>query len=227
MNLSDKNLNDIIIRYNERYRQYGYSEKSLGWTKNKQDIRFNVLTEMIKEDNFSILDIGCGFGDINRVLHCRFKNYQYTGIDIIEAFIEEGKKRYSSSDVEFVTGDFLKYKFVKKYDYIVASGIFNHQLSDQSNYEYFESVTEKSIQLARKSISFDFLSDKVDYRLENTFHNSPETILSIAYLFSRRIILRNDYMPFEFSITINKQDSFSSDTTIFNDSIYSVTNEQI
>lgn len=40
-------------------------------------------------------------------------------------------------------------------------------------------------------------------------------ILEMAYKLSRNIILRNDYMPFEFSIVIFKDDSFSKEDTLF------------
>lgn len=64
-------------------------------------------------------------------------------------------------------------------------------------------------------ITFDFLSDKVDYQYEHTFHSSPERILGYVYSKSRNVILRNDYMPFEFSVFIFKDDSFKSEDTVF------------
>ena len=62
----------------------------------------------------------------------------------------------------------------------------------------------------------DFLSDKVDYQHEHTFHNAPEAVLAFAYGLTRNIVLRNDYMPFEFSILLLKDDSFDTADAAFN-----------
>lgn len=69
--------------------------------------------------------------------------------------------------------------------------------------------------LCSDGLAFDFLSDKVDYRHEHTFHSSPEKVLEIAYKYSRNIVLRNDYMPFEFAIIIFKDDGFDKQDTVF------------
>lgn len=66
-------------------------------------------------------------------------------------------------------------------------------------------------------IVFDFQSDKVDFMgCDTGFYFSPEKVLGIAYEFSRNVILDNSYMPFEFAVTIFKDDSFKKDTTVFN-----------
>ena len=102
------------------------------------------------------------------------------------------------------------------FDFAISSGIFNHKLDGNSNYEFLEDVIKNTLAICKDGLAFDFLSDKVDYPLEHTFHNSPEKVLSIAYKYSRNIILRNDYMPFEFSLFIFKDDSFQKEDTLFN-----------
>ena len=74
----------------------------------------------------------------------------------------------------------------------------------------------KALSLCRDGLAFDFLSDKVDWRQANNFYCSPEQILRMAYKCSRNVVLRNDYMPFEFAVFINKDSSFLKDDTIFN-----------
>jgi hypothetical protein len=97
----------------------------------------------------------------------------------------------------------------------VASGIFNLKLLEGDNYIFIEQVMQKAFRLCRVGFAFDFLSDKVDYRKENTFHAAPEHILALAYGMSRNVILLNNYMPFEFSIFVFKDDSFDPKCTIF------------
>ena len=75
---------------------------------------------------------------------------------------------------------------------------------------------DKALSICRDGLAFDFLSDKVGYQNSQTFHSGPERILGMAYKHSRNVVLRNDYMPFEFAVFINKDSSFKTEDTIFN-----------
>lgn len=215
MKLSQKDKEEVQRRYSERLKKFGYSPRTLGWDKGKQKIRFDILTSQLDLSDKSILDIGCGFGDLNLILAQKYKNYQYTGIDIVWELIEKGREIFNQKHITFRGGDFLAEKFQTNFDYAIASGIFNFKLKDNANYQYIENVIQKALNLCSVGFAFDFLSDKVDYQYEHTFHSSPEKILQIAYKYSRNLILRNDYMPFEFSLFVFKDDSFKKETTLF------------
>jgi SAM-dependent methyltransferase len=216
MSLSNLEKNKVIERYTSRYNEYGYSPKTLGWDKGKQGLRFDVLTSEMDLHNRTVLDIGCGFGDLNKILSAKFKNYGYTGVDIVPCLIDEAISIYDRQGFDFICSDFLEHTFEHSFDYAIASGIFNFKIKGSDNYQFIEDTIKKSLDLCNIGIAFDFLSDKVDYRYEHTFHSSPEKILSIAYKYSRNVIFKNNYMPFEFSIFIFKDDSFDRNTTIFN-----------
>ena len=215
MELNKKDSQKVIDRYTQRYQEYGYDPKTLGWVKGKQNLRFSVLTSQIDLEGKSICDIGCGFGDLNKFLKTKLQQYSYFGIDIVESLIQEAIARYSDDNTHFQCGDFLKEE-ITEFDYAIASGIFNFKLENEDNYTYIENVIKKAFSLCKTGLAFDFLSDKVDYfNYEHTFHSSPEKILSIAYKYTRNVILRNDYMPFEFSVFLLKDDTFDKDDTIF------------
>ena len=121
----------------------------------------------------------------------------------------------NQSNISFSCGDFLtSLPDNQKYDYIIASGIFNFQMKDIDNYTNVEEILKKALSLCNSggAVSFDFQSNKADYFADNgvSFYNSPEKILSIAYKYSRNVILNNLYMPFEFSLTVFKDDTFKS-----------------
>jgi Methylase involved in ubiquinone/menaquinone biosynthesis len=215
MKLHLKDKNEIIKLYNDRYDNYGYSPKTLGWKKGKQNIRFEILTSLYNFENKSVIDIGCGFGDLNISLREKILNYKYTGIDLTESLIKKAKEIYGDHHVNFQVGDFLEMEFDETFDYAIVSGMFNYKLNEIDNYTYVERVMEKALELSRDGIAFDFLSDKVDYKNEIGFYYSPEKILSIAYKFSKNIVLRSDYMPFEFSLFVFKDDSFSKEDVVF------------
>ncbi len=214
--MNNAGKNRIVNDYRSRYQKYGYSPKTLRWDKGKQDLRFSVLTSQYNVQGKKILDIGCGFGDLNAYLGAKGYDYIYCGIDMVEDLLNEGKKIYPGR--KFLLGDFLEYEFQETFDYAIASGIFNMKFTDEDklgNYEFIEKSIAKALSLVKDGIAFDFLSDKVDYQYEHTFHSSPVKILDFAYQHSRNVMLRNDYMPFEFSLFVFKDDSFDKNDTIF------------
>jgi hypothetical protein len=83
------------------------------------------------------------------------------------------------------------------------------------NYMFINSFMQKAFNLANNGIAFDFLSDKVDFQYEHTFHSSPSKILDMAYDLSKNVILKNNYMPFEFAVMIFKDETFTKEDTIF------------
>ena len=206
--------------YEENFKRYGAEdERSLGWTKNKQDIRFEQLFRFLKPENGTLLDVGCGFGDMYQYIKKTMKNDQieYFGIDIMPEFIEVAMKRTGESKC-FLCEDILSLDACS-YDYVVASGIFGYKVYDdeEKNYAHIENVLEKALDISKVGISINFLSDKTDYHTSgNDFHSSPERVLSLAYKYSRNVILDNTVMPFEFCLTIFKDDSFKTETTVFN-----------
>lgn len=212
-----KDIEETVEYYQKLYEQHGHSPKTLGWDKQKQYLRFGVLmSEFVNLESPRVLDVGCGFGDLNHYLKDVFTDYTYTGIDITPELIETAKNIYSGEDnIDFILGDFVSHSFDSNFDVIIASGTFNSKFSSGRNMEFIENSIKKAISIADEGIAFDFLSDKVDYEYEHTFHSSPEEILSIAYSQSRNLILFNNYMPFEFSVIIFKNDSFSKNNTVF------------
>lgn len=213
----NQDLANIIRKYKQSFEKYGYSPKTLGWDKGKQNIRFEVLLSFFNLNGKSILDLGCGFGDLNISLYDKnIDSFKYLGVDLVGEFIDEGRRRYPQDNIKFLKANFLEYPFKEKFDIIVASGIFNDKFISGNNDIFVEKVFEKTWSLCRDGFAFDFLSDKVDYKYNHTYHNNPEHILKLAYKLSRNITLRNDYMPFEFCIYVCKDDSFDKTDTIFN-----------
>jgi SAM-dependent methyltransferase len=217
----DKNYAKKTIEvYQRLYDEHGYSIKTLGWDKGKQFLRFHQLTSDWDLEGARILDVGCGFGDfVGYMNKLGIRSFSYVGIDFVESFVLEGRKRYGNKDVEFTSGDFLSMDIGKEFDFVISSGIFNLKVEGVDGYTRIEDTLSKMFSLSSQAIAADFLSDRLDY-LDNNGHfsnftSSPERILSIAYSMSRNIALKNNYFPFEFAVNIYKDDSFSKETTAF------------
>lgn len=203
-----KTLLDI---YEKRYQKFGISPKSLGWDKNRARLRFNILASLWDLKGASILDFGCGFGDFyDFLIHDKkIKKITYTGIDINPTFVEIAKKRHPNGRFLVCTNP----SELQQFDYIFASGIFN------DNIPYAKKHIEDTITAiaghCRKGFAVNFLSDKVQYRLPHATHTDPSWALALGYRFSNNIILRNDYMPFEFTLFVDLSTPFDKQTAIY------------
>jgi len=200
--MNEKDKRAIIQRYNENLKKYGYSPKTLEWFKNRQHIRFKALSEIGDLDNSSILDVGCGFGDLYGFLIKKGLNIEYTGYDINENLIEIAKEVYP--DAHFEVKDIEEDKTNEKFDWVFSCGIFNNKLSD--NASFIQSMLKKMFKLCNKGVAADFMSAYVDFKNEGTYYAKPEEIFKFCKTLSRRVLLRHDYMPFEFCVYVYKDD---------------------
>ncbi|NFN86292.1 class I SAM-dependent methyltransferase [Clostridium sporogenes] len=213
--LNDCDVEYIKGKYENAFEKNGFSPKAVLWTKEKQQIRFEALISQFDLENKSILEFGCGFGDINKILKDNYKSYQYLGVDLIEDFIKTGKKNYGTSNVKFLCGDFLNKNFDKKFDYVIESGIFNMKLKNMDNYYFIEESIEKAFELCNEAIAFNFLTERVNFKDKDFYYINPEKVLEIAYRYSKKIVLKNDYLPFDYTVIIYKDDSYN-ERAIFN-----------
>ena len=202
------------------FKQYGVDEKSLGWTKHKQILRFEQMLSGFNLNNASILDVGCGFGDLYDYLKTTRPDtdFDYTGIDIMKEFIDIDKNKYPG--IPFYTCDLFGFNPGRKYRFVINCGCltFLDPKNENESYEYINAFIGKNIELCEDDgVSIiHFLTDKVDYRTSTEdFHISPERILNIAYSHSRRVVLDNSIFPFEACLFIYKDDSFKKENTTF------------
>lgn len=207
---------NMIEYYRELYRVHGVSPDSLGWHKGNQNLRFEQLVLNLNLNRSSILDVGCGFGDFIEFLEMNHvEDYRYTGIDIVEEFISESRMKFSSEHLSFYHSSLMEYHDEVQFDYAIASGTFNFKIDGIDRYDYIHSCLKKMLELSSKAISVDLLTDRVDFFHDHNFNFSPMKILDIGYSLSKRVILNNSVFPFEFTVTIYKNDSFDKASTVF------------
>ncbi len=209
--MRDSEKEAIIDRYNRRLAEFGYDQRTLGWTKGKHDLRFYVLLSHWNLDNMDIMDFGCGFGDMYAYCRRHFPNVRYHGIDLNPELIREGKRQYPEADL--TSGDALVSGLGRKYDYIFSSGVHNLKVSD--DWRFIAESFELFHEFSTRGFALNFLSNKVEYELDHTYHSDPAQVLDLCYKYSNRVVFRNDYMPFEFAVFVDKQDDFDKEYGVY------------
>ncbi|CDI06458.1 class I SAM-dependent methyltransferase [Candidatus Nitrosotenuis uzonensis] len=205
--MKEQTHNEILKHYTELYEKYGVNPASLGWPKGRQNIRFKIITEVGNLSNSKILDIGCGFGDLYSFIKKKRIKTKYTGIDINKKFIEVAKQKHPLT--RFFVRDIEERKFREKFDWVFAVGTTNKA----GSYRYVEDLLTEMFRIAKKGIAMDFMSTYVDFRRKGSSHFSPERIFKIGKKLSKRVVIRHDYLPFEFCVYVYKQEQLTKNQT--------------
>ena len=209
--MNDREIDVVLRRYTERLAALGPVPEALGWTRGRHTLRYRILLDHWDLAAGDLLDFGCGFGDMYAFCRDHFPGLRYHGFDLNPALVAAGRARYPDADL--AAGNALKDGLTGQWDLIVASGVFNFLLSD--NWGFIEAIFDLFARHARVGFAANFLSDRVDYRLDHAFHADPAKVVELAYRYSNRVTLRNDYMPFEFTIFVDLRRAFDRERVVY------------
>lgn len=190
-------------RFLKRYELHGFSPLSLGWDSTQsQQVRFRKLISAINFDSKSILDIGCGFGDLCAFLISEGIEYKtYLGWDIVEPFILEARNRFDPSRNNFELCDItsFEYSLGSAADISVMLGLLNWNLgSRELNIEYTQKMIQRAFDLAKECCAVDFLSSHLSpfYPVEsNVFYHDPSEVIRIVSSLTSNFRILHDYPP--------------------------------
>ncbi|MHB9139571.1 MAG: class I SAM-dependent methyltransferase, partial [Victivallaceae bacterium] len=90
-----------------------------------------ILNQMTLDSEKKILEIGCGTGELAFMM-ARNTDCKILGVDICVPFIEQARKNFNTSNLEFKVLDFNDADNLKnitaetQFDYIVGNGILHH-----------------------------------------------------------------------------------------------------
>lgn len=197
-------MNDISQKikkiYQDKYKKYGVDPRSLCWhEKGAAHQRFRQFWAEIDFNGKSVLDVGCGFGEMAKFLRKRYFGVSYTGVDIVPEFIKVAVKRYP--EYKFLVRDYLIDPMEEKYDVILASGVLNSNVSD--NLEYRKNAIRVMFDHAKIVLAFNMLgghpAPKKD-KESNVWYADSLEILEYCMSLTRRVILRANYHPKDFTI---------------------------
>mgnify|MGYP006087643155 CR=1 FL=1 len=205
-----KKMKDV---YNEQFKEHGYNPASLGCAKGRQHLRFKALSAHLERG--SLLDFGCGFGDLSIYLENYKKEINYSGCDVMDNFLSTAKEQYPNKNFfKIEIGENIN----KEYDYIVASGVFNFLYSTNKieHQEFVFATIANLFSSTTKVLSIDFLSPFVDFVGPDAYHqNITELTSFISSNISQRLSIDHTYMPYEYCIHIFKKDEILRPDNVF------------
>lgn len=208
--MTNKNiLNDVATYYSDKINHFGATPQGVDWNgESGQMLRFEQLLKVVNcNGNFSITDLGCGYGALLKYLNeAKIQPFSYYGLDVSKAMIETAKNAYCTQpNVQFVQSS----KPHQKSDYMVASGIFNVRLehSDAAWQQYIETTLVQMHEYSEKGFSFNCLTSysDADKKRDYLYYADPCYFFDFCKKnFSKEVSLLHDYDLYEFTMIVRK-----------------------
>lgn len=190
------------------HNEFGDTPKAFDWgCKESQYLRFGILTSQLPvshNESFSLLDVGCGFGDMYQYLRQNNYNVDYTGIDITPSFIKTATKRFPG--INFRVEDFLEKEYKNDYDFVVCSGTLNYLIPNAR--EWINLMIYGMVKAVKSGVSFNMTSTYTDkeYKNDHTYYADPAEIFKFCKTLVKPVSLLHHYAPNDFTIIMNKKD---------------------
>jgi SAM-dependent methyltransferase len=195
--------------YEDHVRRFGYSHRALGFGRRSlQEKRFAAAMALGSFHKKSVLDVGCGFGDLLAWLRARGIEPDYTGLDICKPMIERCRNRFRRS-ARFVVADALSFVTDDPYDYIVASGIFGYNAKDTR--KRLQPTLERLFDLTRVGLAVNFLSRRAPTRSPGRLYLHPADVLQFALKLTPAVRLDHSYLPNDFTVCLYRTPPWEAD----------------
>lgn len=192
--------------HNQQIKLHGFNNAAIANSLQSQTKRFEVATQLFKYDNqFSLLDLGTGLCDFYPYLiDLGFVFTDYTAVDINSNFINKVKPLYP--EVNFIEGSVYEVlELDKKFDYVVASGIYNLGANVDLNTAFILKQFKELFPIISKGFVVNFLSMWAKKKNPLSVYYDPIKMLHLfRQNFGTRITFYHNYMPHDFTIMVHK-----------------------
>lgn len=201
-------LLEVARYYGDKVQAHGASPKGVDWnTEEGQILRFRQLASLIDlPGDFTVNDLGCGYGALLPFLSDRFPGVRYYGCDVAGEMIEVAVSLFGDrSYAQFTVGSAP----MQVADFGFASGVFNVRLTrpDDQWAAYLEAALDVLHATSRRGFAFNCLSSYSDRakRRADLFYADPKRLFDICKTkYAQRVALLHDYGLYEFTILVRK-----------------------
>lgn len=154
---------------NEYWKHRGKDYKKNFKYDHKFELQEQMLIEYLKKYSFdSVLEVGCGFGRITKLLLTNFpKIKEYFAFDLSAHQVENAKINITevenNTNIQFAVSDIQSFQPIQKYDLVIASEVLMHVLPSE-----IEQIIQKLVSLSTRYVcNIDWFEDKVPKKAES------------------------------------------------------------
>ena len=171
-----------------------------------QNARFEVLVVNVDLQDKSLLDVGCGLGDLSTFLKDRKINVHYTGLDIIEKMLTAAAAKHPNA--KFICGDMFAEDASPLpegniFDVVFCSGTFNLNLGN--NADFLPQAVGRLMAIASERVVFNLLNKSVLFESETYACYDPGQVLGWLARTGWDIRMIDGYLPNDFTLICTRQ----------------------
>ncbi len=201
-------LATVADYYSAKLAEHGQTARGVDWNgEESQMLRFEQLCKIIDQSgDFSINDLGCGYGALYDVLCSRYQNCTYNGYDVSGDMIRAATERHAGGrNASFAVAA----EPLLMADYGIASGIFNVRLkrSDGQWRDYMQVTLDSLDRTSMRGFAFNCLTSysDTDKMRDYLYYADPCALFDLCKRrYSRHVALLHDYGLYEFTILVRK-----------------------
>lgn len=173
-------------------------------TTSEQQFLFQNLIVGLDASSHTLLDIGCGRGDLYGFICELYPDhvYGYTGIDHNPLMADLAKQKYG---LEIQTGAFETAQ-LNNHDWVVAGGFFTQRKCETEDADLLKMFVDidKMYSLANQAVSFNLLSPINNTIHEGFFYVHPGLVMDMLIEKYRYVNVRHNYSNDVYTVTIYK-----------------------
>ena len=195
----DNRKETLRAHYEPRLAKYCEGHEILDWeSHDSQWCRFRVFIESLELSGKSLLDVGCGVGDLYGLLIDDLGiDVKYTGVDILESMIGEARKRHPGGDFRCV--DLLKSDLDgETFNVAYCSGIFNLRVDDSESFT--RQVISRIASRSTDSVVFNMLDSESPDREERYSYFDPDEVVTWPEIARYDPKIIRGYLPNDFTV---------------------------
>ena len=167
-----------------------------------QQRRFQVLVDHVPLAGKTLLDVGCGLGDLWGYLKQLSVPVQYTGVDLIERMIAAAREQHA--DAEFICADLFADDApeIGPFDVAFCSGAMNLDLGN--NLEFLPRAMRRMLDLASETVVVNLLHVRTPDKYDHCAYYDPADMLTGLADLPCEARIVDDYLPNDFTVICRK-----------------------
>lgn len=194
-----------VFAYYREFLSHPDDARKVAWrTRFDQELRFENLLEAVDEADtgLSILDVGCGLGDLYSWLRATGREGDYLGVDIVPEMIEAARARHPAA--RFEVCDVLVKPPEQTFDLVVCSGGLTVRTPEHERFVL--AMIDRMLALSHGAVAINFQSTRafavnpLAERDPDLFHADPLALYAACRERCRWTVLREDMLPTDLTI---------------------------
>jgi SAM-dependent methyltransferase len=168
---------ELLDCFGFHLRRHGDAPQAVRWTARGQQLRYGAFYEILGDlAGKSVLDFGCGKGDLYGFLRERGVACAYTGVDIHPGLVGLAHSKYP--EAEFLERDIEEQPLGRSFDVVIACGVFNLRVGGIA--ATIEAILPLLFECARERLHANFLTARAPRHDVELHYVDPAWLLDFA-----------------------------------------------